>query len=174
MRRSGSILVTSGDARHNIGAWLSRKQYVKEWKSISGEYWHFARLLSAGTCDLCCAVLSRLVGQCRAGAHGSRWASCLLSVPCARCCHCAPRRPRLTGGRSVPRPVPSCGEDFTCVTSGQCVDFPRVCDGFPDCSDNSDEANCSTYRELAVALSPIPTPYTPHPTPHSRAFLNPA
>ncbi|XP_043237332.1 basement membrane-specific heparan sulfate proteoglycan core protein-like isoform X3 [Amphibalanus amphitrite] len=39
--------------------------------------------------------------------------------------------------------MPSCGEDFTCVSSGQCLAARRVCNGFPDCSDSSDEANCT-------------------------------
>jgi hypothetical protein len=27
---------------------------------------------------------------------------------------------------------------------GQCIDPRRLCDGYPDCADHSDEANCSS------------------------------
>jgi len=34
------------------------------------------------------------------------------------------------------------GEMFTCANR-MCIDITRVCDGFPDCYQAEDEANCS-------------------------------
>ena len=39
----------------------------------------------------------------------------------------------------------SCGEnDFTCITSGECIPYIQVCNGEEDCQDLSDEASCKS------------------------------
>lgn len=47
-----------------------------------------------------------------------------------------------------------CGSDeFTCRTAkGECVPLTWVCDDNSDCSDKSDEANCSKYRDKPVII----------------------
>ncbi len=46
-------------------------------------------------------------------------------------------------------------DEFKCKTTGQCIPRTFECDAFPDCSDESDEANCGQddTSESACVLS---------------------
>ena len=55
----------------------------------------------------------------------------------------APTGPTVTSGCTQ-------GSQFTCVTSGQCIDIVKVCDLRADCTDNSDEAGCGECSNLLV------------------------
>jgi len=43
-------------------------------------------------------------------------------------------------------------EEFECADS-TCIPADRQCDGFADCWDRSDEANCGWYSKLSVYLA---------------------
>ena len=44
-----------------------------------------------------------------------------------------------------PAPAVTCPPGFFTCANGKCVEFEMVCNGVPECSDGSDESNCSMY-----------------------------
>ena len=60
--------------------------------------------------------------------------------------HCLPTNPLLCENG-----LPLSRGDFMCNSSRMCVPMRVVCDGFPDCDDNSDEVGCNT----SIACAPV-------------------
>ncbi|XP_074832835.1 membrane frizzled-related protein [Carettochelys insculpta] len=70
----------------------------------------------------------------------------------------------------------SCAWDEFFCDQGRCLHLAFVCDSFPDCTDKSDEANCSlTHNECGGSLTGLEghfsTPNYPQPYPHQQLCL---
>ena len=50
-----------------------------------------------------------------------------------------------------------CDEDYFQCGTGHCLADNRVCDGYSDCPDASDEANCSSSKFLCLCIGCILT-----------------
>ncbi|XP_074929541.1 LOW QUALITY PROTEIN: membrane frizzled-related protein [Chelonoidis abingdonii] len=70
----------------------------------------------------------------------------------------------------------SCAWDEFFCDQGLCLDLGLVCDGFHDCTDKSDEANCSSrHKECGGSLTNLEgqfsTPSHPQPYPHQQLCI---
>lgn len=43
-----------------------------------------------------------------------------------------------------------CGERFACFNGRECIANAKKCDGYPDCTDSSDELNCGKDKLISV------------------------
>uniref|UniRef100_A0A452HB46 Uncharacterized protein n=1 Tax=Gopherus agassizii TaxID=38772 RepID=A0A452HB46_9SAUR len=65
----------------------------------------------------------------------------------------------------------SCAWDEFFCDQGLCIHLGLVCDGFHDCTDKSDEANCKCGGSLTNLEGQFSTPSHPQPYPHQQLCL---